>query len=266
MTPFNLQTRSLCRICNNTCATGGALQHLHSCLRKQPDPPADHEPPVLVSAHGDHPAKINAYAIHILLEHQATLSDLDICLRSAWLECCTHLSLFRIRSHDYPCPEWPARAIPHHSSRSMNTPIADAISAGERATYTYDMGHHDKTIVRTHAVPAHELDDKTHLIIRQRQAPPQALSALRTLNPGHGYATVMQNLTPEVCAHCGRPATLIHENSYTCTPCSTGNPLRALVNSPRDGIRCFNRSNGPNLKLTRELLEQRRRTMNRKPA
>ena len=128
-----VQNRTHCLLCKNTYETRGAMKHLRACLRKQPDPPPDSRPPTMVSVHGDHPDKNNAYAVYLVFEHGSTLSDLDIYLRATWLECCFHLSLFRDLDTLYLCPEWPPEPICEPNIQFMHTPISNAIAPGDQA-------------------------------------------------------------------------------------------------------------------------------------
>ncbi len=242
-----VQNRTHCLLCKNTYETRGAMKHLRACLRKQPDPPPDSRPPTMVSVHGDHPDKNNAYAVYLVFEHGSTLSDLDIYLRATWLECCFHLSLFRDLDTLYLCPEWPPEPICEPNIQFMHTPISNAIAPGDQASYHYDLA------------------DPTDLTVRVHPTPLQALSALNAINPGYTAAMLMRNVMPELCLTCQQPANLLDENGYSCTGCSTDDDPRMLVNSPRDNVPCFDESTGVPLTLALSLLRQREPTHPRDP-
>ena len=74
------------------------------------------------------------------IKADATLRRLDEFLRSIWLECCGHLSAFRIDQMTYTIPiDNPFDDF--RDERSMNHKIAEVLNArGHKFTYEYDFG------------------------------------------------------------------------------------------------------------------------------
>ena len=224
--PSSIRADSHCTICKTTFKTRGALKHITACLNRQPDPNDDAPPHLLISAHGNHPSQSNAYALFALFHHRARLLHLDLILRAAWLECCAHLSEFEKDQQYFQCPEWP-----NPEYHCMHQDITRVIPPGEEAIYRYDMG------------------STTKLRIRVQQAPPQANTWMTTAQPEAYAAIIMQNLMPELCSTCREPATVVDDHGYSCDRCTSDPEPRILVNSPRDGVDCFDDSEGPNLTL-----------------
>ena len=251
MTQSQVCTESQCLLCENTVSTRSVRVHLRNCLNKQPPPdPGGNAAPLLVSIHGHHPDRTNAYALYTVCPGETTLLFLDLLIRAHWLECCGHLSRF-VKGHtEFQCPEWGGSPRDFFTGvRSMDHPIASVIAPGGDAHYEYDMG------------------STTHLTVRVETAPPQATTWLQQKDPGSVITVVAQNLMPELCDTCGDAATCARGNEYSCRSCphdpSTSRPL---VNSPRDGVECFDNSEGPDLDLFDHLCLERAQAYNLAPA
>ena len=248
MTESEVRTDTQCLLCKTTVNTRSARVHLRKCLGEQPVPDSgDKTPPLLISAHGDHPDRKNAYVLYAVCRGNATLMSLDLFIRAHWLECCAHLSRFIQQDREFQCPEWGKAELDiRNGILSMNHPIASVITPGSDVRYEYDMG------------------STTHLTVRAETAPSQATTWLQQQDPDSVISLIAQNLIPERCDNCGETATSANGNEYSCTNCPHDpRSYRPLVNSPRDGVDCFD---GPDLNLLDHLCRARARSYHPFPA
>ena len=125
----------ICEVCGARQAKGAISGHLRKCLAEEE--PLKGSPSELlqlrVQAKGS-----SLYWLDLEIRGEAKLKALDEFLRRIWLECCGHLSAFRINGVTYEVVverEWGAAA-----SRGMNCRIGDVLTMGERFTYDYDFG------------------------------------------------------------------------------------------------------------------------------
>jgi hypothetical protein len=84
------------------------------------------------------------YWLYVEMPSTATLRDLDQFLRDTWLECCGHLSAFKIAGTQYSvetaeeagdpwfAPPWP--------ERKMDVPVGKVLRPGLTFTHEYDFG------------------------------------------------------------------------------------------------------------------------------
>jgi hypothetical protein len=161
-----------------------------------------------------------AYWLHVEMPASATLADLDDFLRKIWLECCGHLSAFRIEGTSYsghPDNSW-------GEERSMNVPLSKVLRSGLKFSYEYDFG------------------STTHLALRvggERQG---------AWPTGENVRLLARNEPPEVrCGQCGALATRINTqeawapSGWLCDACAAQLDedeayFLPVVNSPRTGV------------------------------
>ncbi len=152
--------------------------------------------------------------LHLEVNGEATLKQLDRYLRAIWLECCGHLSAF------YLDREYGAEA-------AMTRKVEQVFKSSEQLFHIYDFGTSSKTIVK---------------VLGTRHGKPLTR---------HPIALMARNSLPEyTCMTCGEPATYIclqclNEDDTTGELCDVhvedhphsdyGDPM-PLVNSPRSGV------------------------------
>ena len=166
------------------------------------------------------------YWLEIEAKADSTLTSLDTILRSTWLECCGHLSMFEVRPFRYlqvglgSLDPFGRR----DSERSMSTRIGVAFPhVGAKGTYDYDFG------------------STTRLAI--------SLADVREGRIGRSAVRMLARNDPPAwtCGVCERPATLLccaHETDDSPFVCAAhekahGCPDGAflpVVNSPRMGV------------------------------
>ncbi len=95
----SIRSKGKCRFCSGEYTKAGMTKHLLACKARS----------AAISAPGERKARqdrlfqllvsdryAKAYWMHIELPADAMLDDLDSFLRETWVECCGHLSAFRI--------------------------------------------------------------------------------------------------------------------------------------------------------------------------
>ncbi|UUX92099.1 hypothetical protein [Methanoplanus endosymbiosus] len=163
------------------------------------------------------------YWIYLLVDRKATLKDIDKKLRAVWLECCGHLSSFKIAGRDYESfPEGAFLDV----VESMETGVDGIFCDGLTGEHIYDYG------------------STTYLDFKVISKLPY-----RT-KKGYDVEIVARNKMPEaLCSVCGKEATIIcleclYEGSdsylfcdecYEEHECDEGMQL-PVVNSPRCGV------------------------------
>ncbi len=167
--------------------------------------------------------RLPMYWMHLEVPAESTLATLDRFLRDTWLECCGHLSVFRIGGLNYYVDVdqdaywWDMRR------RNMQVKLEEVFTSGQTCSYEYDFG--STTELRIKVISEYEVDMKRKVI--------QVLA---------------RNSLPLVpCDVCGEPATslrtqcIYEEKGCLCDACAKDHTcaeemLLPLVNSPRAGV------------------------------
>jgi hypothetical protein len=214
-----------CRFCGQSYSGSGMARHLKACAKRQ----AQQAEPL---GEGRGKAKaasiyhiqvegtyLPAYWMHLEVPGFLQLSDLDQFLRDIWLECCGHLSAFRMGEQSY------------HSYAGL------AAEFGEK---TMDV-QLDK-VLRPDLTFGHEYDfgTTTYLTLKVR--------GVREGQARGRPIDVMARNDPPVflCSECGKPATEIcpecawDDKGWLCDDCAPKHKcgldyLLPVVNSPRMG-------------------------------
>ena len=94
------QTKGVCQLCQGVVSKAGVTRHLTKCIaaHEGAGTAASKQPPKTVRllhllVEGQYNTE---YWLHVEMPATATLRDLDQFLRDIWLECCNHLSAFKI--------------------------------------------------------------------------------------------------------------------------------------------------------------------------
>jgi hypothetical protein len=211
------QTRGKCAFCGREMTRGGLVRHLKACdQRAEAIEQANQKPgearriyhlQVQDAWEGD-------YWLHLEMDGDATLEDLDYYLRIIWLECCGHLSRFSIGG-------WGSDEIP------MGMKADRVFRPGLELTHIYDFGTSSETLVR---------------VVDVREGRPLS---------SHPIFLMARNNPPEIlCKECDEPAAwlcmeCIYEYDESGLLCEAhakdhphddyGGPL-PICNSPRTGM------------------------------
>ena len=201
-----------CLICRAPITKRKALNHGMECLQTA-NWPTGKKPSLIIMVQGQRSKK---YWLIVLARHDALLGDIDQLIRDVWVECCEHLSSFRIGGAMYDSDD-------EHSTDAMAVPLADLVFPDSTFSYDYDFGS------------TTSLDLK--VIGETPVTPPDTRLCLIARN----------NLPTVPCDICGDKARFIlgdpdEENAhYYCSECLESAELDPeyvdiISNSPRDGI------------------------------
>jgi pRiA4b ORF-3-like protein len=215
-----------CSFCKGTFSKAGMTRHLASCKdrtfamitapgRKKRQPMRLYH--LFVEARGQ-----PEYWMHLEALGSDTLGELDFFLRKVWLECCGHLSEFRIGDRRYVVSPSPVM-FGESEERDMNVALRDVLQPGVRLGYEYDFGSTTELVLK---------------VLGYRD------DALR----GEFVQILARNDPPEIeCVVCGKPATEVctacrwEGAGWLCKRCAPKHEcgedlLSPVVNSPRVGV------------------------------
>jgi hypothetical protein len=167
--------------------------------------------------------RLPMYWMHLEVAAGTTLATLDRFLRDIWLECCGHLSVFRIGGLNYYVEVDQDAYWWDRRRKNMQVKLEEVLSPGQTCSYEYDFG--STTELRVKGIAEHEVDMKGK--------PIQVLAR--------------NSLASIPCDMCGERATsfctqcIYEDKGYLCNTCAKNHVrdegmLLPLVNSPRAGV------------------------------
>ncbi len=121
-----METQGKCIYCEKLFSSRGLSRHLATHLKNEPAVDRKKSFHLLVGA--------KPYFLHLLMDGDATLEDLDYFLRGIWLECCGHMSQFSER-------RW-------GNKLKFSTLCRRAFDKGVELWYAYDFGSTTEFTVR----------------------------------------------------------------------------------------------------------------------
>lgn len=222
-------SRGKCNFCGKTFAASSIGRHLESCeARVNADmgsssagPRREKEGQLLHLAvkGGD---GLSMYWMHVEINSDSTLKQLDDFLRKTWVECCGHLSQFIIEGTHYA--SMPDREF---RDRSMKVKIGSVLKEGIEFSYEYDFGTTTMLDLKVLRIRKGRMKDiREQVTILARNDPPEIKCGV-----------CRQKLATSVCAQC------IFETpkAWLCKECSKRHScgeemLLPVVNSPRAGM------------------------------
>ncbi|HEY9841427.1 MAG: hypothetical protein ACAI44_04120 [Candidatus Sericytochromatia bacterium] len=203
-------------------------RHLEKCLAAEPAPPVQavkfklkklNELSKPRKAIGPAKAflleiKDGPYWIYVLARADASLADLDDFLRDLWLECCDHLSAFKIAGKRFRGSAF--------DQLDMGVRLDKVLSPKLGFDYQYDFG------------------STTHL-------KGKVVKELETSRPEKVRLLARNADLEQACSECGKPATevctecLWNDAGWLCAACAPEHAcgedrLLSVVNSPRCGV------------------------------
>src|ERR1051326_4785190 len=128
-----------CKLCQGTLKKPAMSRHLTKCLSEHGDAPetGKHRKPErllhIVVEGGP------SYWLHAEMPASASLEVLDAFLRHIWLECCGHLSAFRINGTTYSVQPDDS-GWTEEEEKDMNVPVGKVLRQGMKFSYEYDFG------------------------------------------------------------------------------------------------------------------------------
>lgn len=141
-----LGTKGKCQFCKQTVSREEMAGHLKSCeprkavLQKQMEESGHHK------ARSFHLLVEGFYQpdywLHLDVQADATLHDLDRFLRDIWLECCGHLSSFTIEKKNYLSQLFEEHAVwgPRSEEYDMDVELKDVLRPRLKFLHDYDFG------------------------------------------------------------------------------------------------------------------------------
>lgn len=167
--------------------------------------------------------RLPMYWMHLEVNTGTTLATLDRFLRDTWLECCGHLSVFRIGGLNYYVDSdqdtywWDMRR------KNMQVKLEAVLSPGQTCSYEYDFGSTTELLVKVISEYAVEMKRKAIQVLARNSLP----------------------IIP--CDECGEPASnlcpqcIYEDKGCLCDTCAKDHTcgeemLLPLVNSPRVGV------------------------------
>lgn len=213
--------RGQCLLCGKTVTRRGMTTHLRACRKKRSakgsDRPRRTGPVVCLVVEGS-----ELHWLHLEIDVNATLDDLDRFLRSTWLECCGHLSDFEIDGARY------VRAagggwLDEDDAASMDVLLESVLRKGTTFRHTYDYGSTTQCRLRVTALDEGPIEDYAVEVLARNEPP----------------------VYP--CNHCGQPAVEIctqcmwEGEGWLCASCAKTHEcgedmLLPVVDSPRVGV------------------------------
>ncbi len=166
--------------------------------------------------------RLPMYWMHLQVAVDTTLATLDHFLRDTWLECCGHLSVFRIGGLNYYVDAdqdaywWDMRR------KNMQVKLEEVFSPGQPCSYEYDFGSTTELLVKVIAKYEVEMKGKTIQILARNSLP---------IVP----CDVSGEPATSLCTQC-----IYEDEGYLCDACTKDHKcgeemLLPLVNSLRAG-------------------------------
>lgn len=217
-------TDGTCYLCGDSYTGRGMTRHLQAC--KDDHASATGRRTLHLKASGAHRPK---YWLHLGVDADATLADLDDVFRDVWLECCGHLSAFEVGRVRYEHP-LPDDQHSMYERRSMDVAVGDLLRPDQEVTYEYDFGTVSELSVRVVDVGSYDVGP----------SPPGVESV----------GVYARNHPPEIpCDECGAAASEVctehfyypDEDAWFCEDCVADHGCDdhlylPVVNSPRTGL------------------------------
>lgn len=215
-------SQGVCELCHGTFTKNTITRHLQSCLPAHASRQGQEEKLFHLAIDGYGP-----YWLHVEMPGGATFADLDHFLRDIWLECCGHLSLFRLEPERLnrlgvkdEC-DWDLEMMP--GEELMDYEIAEVLEPKLAFGYDYDMGSTTSLRLKVAGVRVGKWSSKNPIRLLARNDPPEL-----------------------TCNTCGKPALWIdtqsqEEECFLCDACAKDYDddecyLLPVVNSPRMGV------------------------------
>lgn len=209
-----------CNFCQGTFSKGTMTRHLSACKPRQTalQTPATRGAGRLTKILHLVADGYGPYWLHLEVRADARLDTLDTFLRNIWLECCGHMSQFRINGERYV-----SEAAEELEARTMNVTLDKVLAPGMTCTYEYDFGSTTKLILKV-------------LAERLGTRPREAVQVLARNNPPVFACVGCGQEATQVCTQC-----IGEGDGWLCDACAPEHECgeemaMPVVNSPRMGV------------------------------
>lgn len=221
---MSTRSKGICRFCGKEYTKSAMIKHLPNCQERKTlsnSKSSEKQSGYLSIAIAG--AYRKEYWLMIEIREDSTLKDLDKFLRDIWLECCGHLSSFKIDGvlYDAEPQESMGWGVP---AKSMNCKLKSVLEEGMQFEYEYDYG--STTVLSLSVLGYREGGwQKEKLRIMSRNKPIEMLCD----ECGEKVATV-------VCSEC-----ICEGEGLLCNDCKDTHDcgeemLMKIANSPRFGV------------------------------
>ncbi len=181
------QSRGDCIYCGRDMTRGGLARHLQTCAKRQEaqveaNKTRRREQALYHLQVQD--AWGGSFWLHLEMRGEATLQELDNYLRAIWLECCGHLSQFKIGNVRYT--QLLDDGMAWGEERAMDVKVHTLFTPGLEIPYEYDFGTTTELVIK---------------VVDQRVGRPTT---------DHPIVLMARNkFEPPTCMECDQPATNI---------------------------------------------------------
>jgi len=227
-------SQGTCSLCSSTFSRAAMGKHLEACQRAKPGRPRPGDErrsrrtkvlDLLVEGHG-----LSQYWMHLEARADAPLGALDDFLRRTWLECCGHMSEFRIQKKSYSV-----------SGEGFDDLLEDLGEEAGEATSGMDVALGDVLRPRMKLFHDYDFGTTTELMLR--------VISIRDGDAKGGPIRLLARNDPPMipCESCGKPAKQVcteclwEDKGWLCEPCAGKHDcdeemFLPVVNSPRVGM------------------------------
>ena len=211
------QTSGKCLLCKKTFAGRSMGRHLEACLnREEAGPETGGKNLKLIDTfHLAVESPDSIYWLHLLMGTKEPIGELDGLLRAMWLNCCGHMSAFRIGKIEIMDFD--------EGDYGLDVPIGEVADVKTRIDYTYDFGSSTELVIQVvgrHQQPA----KKEPLVVVARNEPPQIPCGLCGAPAKKVCPSCSYDADAWLCSKCAR--------RHECGP----EMMLKIVNSPRTGV------------------------------
>lgn len=210
-----------CSLCDGTFKKSMMTRHLARCARGEPgaEKPAGRKSGKVRTFHLVVEGRgLPKYWMHLEMPAGALLADLDGFLRETWLECCGHMSAFRIEGREYVSGS-PDGML---GDEGMDMALGTVLGVGMKFYHDYDFGTTTELVLKVVAEQEGERRYKTVQLLAR-------------------------NDSPRIDCSCGEPARQVctdciwHGEGWLCDACARRHEcdeemFLPVVNSPRVGM------------------------------
>ena len=238
-------TKGKCLYCSVEFKDSAMGAHLQSCSSRQKAANNENKEPVfLIKAAGKYR---KGYWLFIEVKGSSTLKDIDSFLRDIWLECCGHLSCFKINDVEYHTDEYLRESMPPPQMKKL---MKKALKESGMHFDIHEPQQKDMHIKLIDVLQpdisfSHEYDfgSATHLAL-------QVIARFDSMHKGgKPIRLVARNNLPKFrCSSCNKASNSLCDEcnmkgkrAYYCEPCLEKHPCGgdvafSIVNSPRMGV------------------------------
>lgn len=215
-----LKSEGKCFYCNKVFSGSGISRHLKSHLQNLEKEKKSRKKSFHVKVTGE-----RFYFLHLLINQDTTLQELDYYLKDIWLECCGHLSSFEIKGAK-KTQDW-LFFNEEEFGIDMRTKIGGLLKKGLKLDYEYDFG--STTYLEISVINEYFVQDKSEILLLSRNEPLKILCDSCKKNPAKVMCTLWHDDETMFCDSC---KDLHAKNCSDFQEYSEAN----IVNSPRLGV------------------------------